>query len=61
MTRQQAIKNATRLYRLTGEDYFVVYEPDENGPYHVASDSDLDTWFQGISDNNVVFATADFQ
>jgi hypothetical protein len=37
---------------------FVVFEA---GEYHVATEFDLDTWFVGISDRNILYCTADYQ
>lgn len=37
---------------------FVVVEA---GEYHVATEFDLETWFAGISDQNILFCTADYQ
>lgn len=37
---------------------FVVFE---SGEYHVATDGDLDTWFAGIADRNILYCTADYQ
>jgi hypothetical protein len=54
----EAISWADRAARINGEIRFVVRE---SGEYHVASESDLDTWFAGISDNNILYCTADYQ
>ena len=37
-----------------GEPLYVVYEA---GYYHVATEEDLDTFFAGISDNDIVYCT----
>lgn len=51
-----AIKAARRLAGKTGEAQWVVWEC---GAYHVANEFDLDTWFAGISDRNILYCTAD--
>lgn len=61
MTKTKAITQALRQARKRHAAYFVVREPDEAGEpdYHVASEFDLDTWFQGISEQNIIFCTDD--
>jgi hypothetical protein len=56
MTREQAIQLARKRAKETDEIRFVVWDC---GEYHVASDFDLDTWFVGISDRNILYCTAD--
>ena len=56
MTYKQAQDKALRLAKKRNEPYFVVYESSE---YEVASEYDLDTWFAGISDRNILFCTGD--
>jgi hypothetical protein len=57
MTFDEAVTKAKQLAKKNEEVYFVVYESCD---YHVANDFDLDTWFAGISDNNIRFCTADY-
>jgi hypothetical protein len=56
MTQPQAIAAAKRQAARTGEVRFVVYEA---GEYHTASEFDLDTWFAGIRDENILFVTGE--
>ena len=52
---QKAIKES-RGYGNQGAPLFVVYE---SGEYHIATDYDLDTWFAGIRQSDIVFCTDD--
>jgi hypothetical protein len=58
MTFQQAVVKAERIAKSANETRFVIRE---SGEYHVASDEDLDTFFAGISDSNILYATGDNQ
>jgi hypothetical protein len=51
------IRAANTLSIKNKKTYFVVFEPDHTGDYHVASEFDLDTWFAGISDNHIMYCT----
>lgn len=44
MNQEQAIKKALTRAAREGEIIFVVYE---DGEYHVATEHDMHTWFQG--------------
>jgi non-canonical (house-cleaning) NTP pyrophosphatase len=57
MTREQAIERAHRLAKKNRETYFVVLEA---GEIDVCSESDLDWYYQGISDQNVLHCTEDW-
>jgi len=50
---------ARRLSRKNDRTYYVVYEPDHTGKYHAADDTDLDTFYDGISDRNILYCTSD--
>jgi hypothetical protein len=52
VTLAQAIKQADKSARSSGEVRFVVRE---SGEYHVASEFDLDTFFAGIRDDSILF------
>lgn len=54
MTYQQAVDNARRIAERTGQARFVVREA---GEYHIATDTDLDTWFIGIHDRDILYCT----
>jgi hypothetical protein len=56
MTYLQAVSKAERKAKVNDKPYFVVYE---SGEYEVASEFDLDTWFAGVQDNNILYCTAD--
>ena len=56
MTYPQAVAKADRLAKKNDRDYFVVVEC---GEYQVASDFDLDTFFCGISQDSILYCTAD--
>jgi hypothetical protein len=58
MSYAQAMAKANRLAKCDGTMRFVVVEC---GEYHVATEFDLDTFFCGISDQNILFCTADYQ
>ena len=58
MTEIQAIAKADRRARETGKVWFVVYESADEG-YQLADETDLDTWFAGISDSGIRYCTAD--
>jgi hypothetical protein len=63
MTEAAARRKALQLARKLRTTYYVVWERDTDAPaalsYHVATDYDLDTFFAGISDHNILFCTAD--
>jgi len=58
MTLEQAKRAAIRKAKEQGEMYFVVWECPDRG-YEIANEFDLDTWFAGINDRNILFCTAD--
>jgi len=53
----QAVARAEKLAK-DGAMRFVVFE---SGEYHIATDVDLETWFAGIADRNILYCTADYQ
>jgi hypothetical protein len=55
MTLAQAIQHAEKRARETDEVRYVVYE---SGEYHIATEEDLDTFFMGISDRNILYCTS---
>jgi len=61
MLYSTAVNSALRLAQKNSRDYFVIRELNESGnpDFHVASDYDLDTYFQGISPDNILFCTFD--
>ena len=56
---EQVKMAAKRKATDTGQTYFVVYELDHTGAYHACNEFDLDTWYNGISDRNILYCTAD--
>ncbi len=51
MTRDQAFAKAKNLSRQRGEPMYVVNDPSsEGGPWQVATESGLDTFYLGCSD-----------
>ena len=58
MTKAQAIAKADRIAKKTKREWFVVYEPDfdNGGPWFIADDIDLETWFAGTEP---VYSTAE--
>jgi len=57
VTKAEAMRRADKLAKRTGKIQFVVWELPEG--FQVASEFDLDTWFAGIADRNIVYCTAD--
>lgn len=57
MSYAQAVARAQKLAK-DGAMRFVVFESDE---YHIANETDLDTWFAGIADRNILYCTGDYQ
>lgn len=55
-TLDKAVKQAVKSAKNSGEERFVVFE---SGEFHIASAVDLDTFFMGLSDNQIKFSTAD--
>jgi hypothetical protein len=53
---KQAIKACDYKALRAGESRYVVLEA---GDYYVASDEDLDTFFAGLSDNSILYASGD--
>jgi hypothetical protein len=50
MTRSQAFAKAGKLARERAEPMFVVFDPSsEDGPWQVATEFDLDTYFLGCT------------
>jgi len=57
--KSTAIKQAysrSKGYGNHGEPIFVVYE---SGYYYVCTDDDIDTFFNGIQDKDIVYCTDD--
>jgi hypothetical protein len=60
MTFDEAKDRAVSLVRKTGKMRFVLWVGDDRGgPYTVATEEDLDTFYSGISDEHIVLCTAD--
>lgn len=60
MTFNEATERAVSLARKTGKVRFVLWVGDDvGGPYTVATDEDLDTFYIGISDDHILLCTAD--
>lgn len=60
MTFNEAKEHAVRLAHKTGKTRFVIWVGDDvSGPYAVATDEDLDTFYLGISDDHILLCTAD--
>lgn len=57
MSYAQAVTCADKLAK-GGAMRFVVFE---SGEYHIANETELDTWFAGIADRNILYCTADYQ
>ena len=59
MQRIEAEQSARRRARKTGRTWYVVWEPSlmghDSGPYHIADDEDMDTFYCG-QDNNITLA-----
>jgi hypothetical protein len=51
-----AVVKARRLAKQKEQTYYVVYE---SGQYSVADETELETFFCGISDRNILHCTAD--
>lgn len=49
---------ADRMTEKTGEEYFVVFDRDL-GRHDVASQYDLDTFYLGIPDSDVLYSTVE--
>lgn len=56
MTYSQARVKAEKLAKQYDQDYFVVLEA---GEYGVANDFDLETFYVGISQDHILYCTAD--
>ena len=56
LTYRQAIDKARRKAKENARDYFVI---QEDGEFHVTNDFDLDTFYLGISEDNILFCTGD--
>ena len=58
-TEKEAIKIAKKIAKkaaFRNEPLFVIYYV---GKYQIATGFDLDTWFAGIHQNNIVYCTQD--
>jgi hypothetical protein len=55
MTFANAVSKANRLAKKNEREYFVVREAG----YDVVNDEDLDTFYVGISENNIVYCTSE--
>ncbi len=53
---KQALKRADVI---ASKDACVRYVVYESGEYHIADEIDLDTFFMGLSDEQIVYCTAD--
>jgi hypothetical protein len=58
---EQVKHGARAKAKSTKRVYYVIYEPDHTGVYHACDDFDLDTFYGGISDQNILYCTADDQ
>ena len=56
MDYERAVSKARQSARRQGEERFVVFEA---GEYHVATAEDLDTFFMGLSDNQILYSTTE--
>lgn len=59
-TEAEAIKIARKRAHFTHEVRFVVFDRSADngeGPYHVATEEDLDTFFDGIPERDILFCT----
>lgn len=45
--------------RKTGRTFYVIREPDHTGYFHACDEHDLDTFYAGTSDQNILYCTAD--
>ena len=61
MTESRAHKSARTCSRAEHATIFVIYENDEcmGGNYHTCTSYELDTWFLGIHENNVLACYCD--
>jgi hypothetical protein len=61
MSYIQAVAKAKRLSVLNGRDYYVLrqYEEFNDSKYQVADDSDLDSFWLGISESRIIFCTGE--
>lgn len=61
-TQKQAVKKAAELARKTGKPHYVVFSQADaeqfGGPYQVATEHDLDTFYAGISERNILYCTS---
>jgi|KBSMisStaDraftv2_1062788.scaffolds.fasta_scaffold06274_7 hypothetical protein len=53
---KKALDRAEHVAQRECEIRYVVYE---SGEYHVCDDVDLDTWFAGLRDEQIIYCTAD--
>lgn len=51
------IPTAKRLAKKHNQEYFVIYCPDYDGNYHVCTSFDLDSFYQGVSDQNILWSS----
>jgi hypothetical protein len=51
VTINQAIRSALRKAKAEAKSYYVVYEA---GEYQIADEVDLETWFSGVRDDQIV-------
>jgi len=56
MTYGEAIEKAHKLAKMHDQDYFVVIEAHE---YDVTDDFGLETFYAGISQDHILYCTAD--
>lgn len=61
MSYTEAVRKAKAAHKRTGGTFFVVWDIDhESGfghTHHVASEEDMDTFFLGVSDRNILWCT----
>jgi hypothetical protein len=59
-TQHEAVHHARKRARETKAIRFVVFDDSTDpaqGPYHVATECDLDTFFAGIPERNILYST----
>jgi len=53
-TAEKQARSCAKMPGNNGEPLFVVYE---SGYYHVCTNNDIDRFFNGIQDNDIVYCT----
>lgn len=54
----EVIATAKRKARELDETWYVIFEDEHTGRYHAVNDFDLDTFYVGTSDQQILFCTA---